>query len=395
MSRRDRGSDGVHFEHVKDTPCRDADLHRRCKGRWRGVISAGRDSRGKQIRPKVSGRTKTEAIDNLRELRKELDGGVRTPETYTVKQCITDWLASLADLSPKTVSDYTGQAQHMITELGAEKLKKLRPRDVQDALDRLAGQMSKRSVQLARAALVRAIDHAQFEELATRNVAALSKVPSRQKCQQGRPSKSFTLPQVVALLDAAPRYRLNAYVVVSLLAGLRPEEARDLHWADVDLDKGVVYVVRSDRFGGDTKTPGSRRGLKLARLAVEALKVHKLLQAAERVQAGSAWQEHDLVFASLTGTTLDPSHVRRSFKLITKAAGLGTDWTPREMRHTFVSVLSDDGMVLRDIADLVGHADTRTTETVYRHQLKPVITKGAVAMETILQTAREAQKKPA
>ena len=68
---------------------------------------------------------------------------------------------------------------------------------------------------------------------------------------------------------------------------------------------------------------------------------------------------------------------------------------PRELRHTFVSILSDDGMLLRDIADLVGHADTRTTKTVYQHQLKPVISKGAVAMETIPQTAREAQKKPA
>ena len=341
----------------------------------------------------MSGRTKTEVLDALKELHKELEAGVRTPDNYTVGQCIKDWLASLSDLSPKTIADYTGQAQHMVDELGSVKLKELRPRDVQSALNRLAEKLSRRSVQLAKAALVRAIDHAQFEDLASRNVAGLAKVPA---AQEGRPSRSFTLPQVVALLDAVAGHRLNAYVVVSLLAGLRPEEARALAWKDVDLGRGVVYVTRADRFGGDTKTPKSRRGLELPQPAVEALKAHVLVQAKERADAGSAWQEHDLVFASQLGTPLDASHVRRAFKQITKSAGLGEDWAPRELRHTLVSILSDGGMLIRDIADLVGHSDSRTTETVYRHHLRPVITKGATALEPILKNARtEARKRRA
>ena len=43
----------------------------------------------------------------------------------------------------------------------------------------------------------------------------------------------------------------------------------------------------------------------------------------------------------------------REFRKITQAAGLGTDWVPREMRHTFVSLLSSNGLALEDIADLV------------------------------------------
>ena len=37
------------------------------------------------------------------------------------------------------------------------------------------------------------------------------------------------------------------------------------------------------------------------------------------------------------------------------------------MRHTFVSLLSSNGTALEDIADLVGHRGTTTTETVYRN----------------------------
>jgi integrase len=84
-----------------------------------------------------------------------------------------------------------------------------------------------------------------------------------------------------------------------------------------------------------------------------------------------------------TGTPLDASHVRRSFKSITKRAGLGENWTPRELRHSFVSIMSDNGVPIETIADLVGHASTAVTEEVYRHQLKPVITRGAETMNAI------------
>ena len=109
---------------------------------------------------------------------------------------------------------------------------------------------------------------------------------------------------------------------------------------------------------------------------------HDLYQV-ERLAAGKCWQDHDLVFASQAGTPLDASHVRRAFKAITKKAGLGENWTPRELRHSFVSIMSDNGVPIETIADLVGHASTAVTEEVYRHQLKPVITRGAETMNTI------------
>jgi site-specific recombinase XerD len=106
-------------------------------------------------------------------------------------------------------------------------------------------------------------------------------------------------------------------------------------------------------------------------------------QARERLAAGKRRQDHGLVFASQAGTLLDASHVRRAFKAITKRSGLGEDWTPRELRHSFVSIMSDNGVPIETIADLVGHASTAVTEEVYRHQLKPVITRGAETMNTI------------
>jgi integrase len=52
------------------------------------------------------------------------------------------------------------------------------------------------------------------------------------------------------------------------------------------------------------------------------------------------------------------------FTNVCKAAGIGEGWTPRAPRHSFVSLMSDQGMATEEIARLVGHRSTRTTETV-------------------------------
>jgi integrase len=210
--------------------------------------------------------------------------------------------------------------------------------------------------------------------------------------REGRPSRSLAFEQAVALIRAAPPYGLYAYVVLSLLVGVRTEEARALRWDHVDLagdpdaDPPVpphVDVWRSVRAHADTKSKKSRRSLGLPRMAVDALGEHRQRQAAARQRAGVLWQDNGLVFTIALGTPLDAADVRRSLRTICRKAGLGEQWTPRELRHTFVSLLSDNGMAIEEISRLVGHSSSNVTETVYRHQIRPVITVGAEAMDKI------------
>jgi Phage integrase family len=88
----------------------------------------------------------------------------------------------------------------------------------------------------------------------------------------------------------------------------------------------------------------------------------------------------------LGGIHTEEARVRMEFKRIAEKAGLGQDWTPREPRHTFVSLLSDSGVPIEQIADAVGHASTRTTEVVYRHQLRPVTRTAAIALGPLFES---------
>jgi integrase len=185
---------------------------------------------------------------------------------------------------------------------------------------------------------------------------------------------------------------MHAYITLSLLCGLRTEEARALRWAHVDLDGDPdarppvpphVAVWRSVRVHGETKTERSRRTLGLPAAAVQALRGWAGSQAAERTAAGDDWQDTGLVFTSHAGAALDAGNVRKMFKRICTEAGIGDAWTPRELRTTFVSLMSHQGVAIEDIARLAGHATTRTTEIVYRRELRPVITTGAEIMDQL------------
>ena len=226
-------------------------------------------------------------------------------------------------------------------------------------------------------------------DLVGRNVAALVSVPTG---AAGRPSKSLRLDQAQALITEARKSRLYAYIMVCLMTGCRTEEARALRWDHVDLEGSPaavppvpphVAVWRSVRAHGDVKTNKSRRTLRLPVAVVEALKAHRARQSQERLIAGPRWEDNGLVFATQQGRPLDASHVRRAFKKLCQDAGIGADWTPRELRHTFVSIMSEQGVPVEEIAHLVGHSNTSTTETVYRQELRPVISTGAEIMDNV------------
>ena len=219
--------------------------------------------------------------------------------------------------------------------------------------------------------------------LVRRNVSALVDTPHG---REGRPSQALSVAEAAAFLEAAEDSRLHAYIVLFLLTGVRSEEARALTWDHVDLEAGTVSVWRSVRAHGDAKTVRSRRTLRLPQIAVEALRGQVQRQAAERANAGELWQEQGLVFTTTVGTAYESHNLRRVFRRVTVAAGLGARWVPKELRTSFVSMMSYQGVPVEEIARLAGHASSRTTEVVYRRELRPVITTGAEVMDQIFRT---------
>lgn len=353
--------------------------------------TVGYNAQGRRIRRKGSGPSKTAALRELAKRVKDYENGlVVHSERITVRQAVEDWLTYGldSDTDESTRKKYRILAStHIVPKLGGRKLRDLKAEEVDKWLQTLRPVLSTSSIQQVKSCLNRAVRRAMARGYVEKNVVELCKAP---RGTAGRPSKAFTLDQARDVLTLTVDDPFYCYIVLALLTGARTEELRALRWQHVHLDEdGTVpphiEVWRSDRAGGDTKTRKSKRTLALPAQAVEQLRKHKSRQAARRLKADS-WADPELVFTTGVGTALDAANVRRTFRrALKKVPSVNpNDWTPQELRHSFVSALSEHGVPIEEISRLVGHkGGSNVTEIIYRKQIRPVIQTGAQAMDDL------------
>ena len=98
---------------------------------------------------------------------------------------------------------------------------------------------------------------------------------------------------------------------------------------------------------------------------LELLREHRKRQAAERLRAGNAWKDHDLVFATRHGGPIERTEDWRSWKAILKQAGV-RDARVHDARHTAATLLIEQGVHIRVVQEVLGHTRVTTTER-YTH----------------------------
>jgi integrase len=232
--------------------------------------------------------------------------------------------------------------------------------------------------------LIKALRHAERRDLVTRNVAALTDL-RRAKHREGR---SLTPEQARSLLEVAKIDRIGVTIQLGLFLGLRPGEVLGLKWEDINFNAKTLSVCRSLKREqnklrlGEPKTPGSRRTLLMPEPLVTALTAHRERQLEEQTVAGQLWHDLDLVVATEIGTLVDPSNARRALNSMCARAAIG-HWNPNALRHSFASLLSLIGAPMEEVADAMGHVDTRMTSQVYRHNLKSVVDVAATRMSEL------------
>jgi integrase len=431
--RRERGDDGISWD--KSNKC------------YVGTISLGYDVSGKRLRRTVRGKTKAHVKDKLDNLHDEINAGIRTPATYTVKQCVADWLDDLT-LDPDTIAIYSGQAEKWINpKIGATKLKDFKATNCDRFYKDLGHQLSKASLVKIKSMLARSIRRAQKFELIGRNVAELVDLP---RGQPGRPSRAMTEAQASKVLNAASGQATGYVKVVKasngrygathaatetgeLACGTNPRNSAHVTETSTELKETTCRLCRA-QLGLDQNADTSVR--------LEALFVLSITLGLRPGELRKlTWDHVDLAngvihvwrSASRSGGTKTPQS-KRSLVLPKRAVdalakhkkrqaaerlAVGTAWhntnlvfchedghpytkdalnwrfgkmTKRagighwhahEGRHTAVSIMSQNGVPLQDISDTVGHKSTHVTETVYRHVIAPAIRGGATVMDRI------------
>lgn len=69
---------------------------------------------------------------------------------------------------------------------------------------------------------------------------------------------------------------------------------------------------------------------------------------------------------SKPGQSLSSNHIRNRLRRLATQAGIDKRVHPHGLRHTYAVELDEEGFPLRDIRDLLGHANASTTDTYLR-----------------------------
>lgn len=361
------------------------------RGCWMGYIATGINVNGVRQRRSVRGETEQEARQRLRQIEAEIIlGKPNTDGSIRLGQFLEEWLTTTIEpncRSVNTAASYRGIVEHhLIPALGKRRLRDLTVLDVDYLLhQKYEAGLSGSTVQRIRMVLVKALRHAERRDLVHRNVAALTDLRRATR----RESRSLTPEQARQLLAASQTQPLGITVQLGLYLGLRPGEVLGLQWSDIDFNECTLSVQRSLKREnnqlrlGPPKTNGSHRTLKMSEPLASALLQHAAEQHRQRVVAGELWHEFDLVVATEIGTPVDPSNSRRALNDFCDRAGIG-HWSPNELRHSFASLMSLSGAPMEEVADAMGHVDTRMTSRVYRHNLKTVVDVAESRLNTLL-----------
>ncbi len=207
-------------------------------------------------------------------------------------------------------SEYPQLVTHQLPSgIGHHRLDRLRPEHVERLYgDLQARGLSPASILQAHRVLSRALKVAMQRDKVARNVCALVDAPNVER-EEVRP---LSADEARRVLEAAGGRRNAARWSVALALGLRQGEALGLAWDAVDLDSGTLAVRQAlQRQPGNglvlvqPKSRAGRRTIALPGLR-DALRAHRTAQLAERIAAGSMWQDNDLVFCQVDGRPIDP-----------------------------------------------------------------------------------------
>ncbi|MBE5471713.1 tyrosine-type recombinase/integrase [Mycobacteroides abscessus] len=334
-------------------------------GRWEGTARVTLTD-GRRKRVSVLGKTQKEAVQKLRTMITNEHNGIRRPtQAYTVSRWLDAWLESISTtaIRPKTRELYESTIRlHLKPRLGHIKLTDLRPLTLQSAINTAVEEgNSTRHILLLRQVLSSALSEAERQELVTRNVARMIRIPSY------RPSEKtvWDADEAARFLSVARSHPHYGAFILALTGGLRLGEVLGLQWNDVDFDKRTItlwHQLQRVRGAGlqlvPLKTVNSQRTIPLSETAISELKA---LSRRRKSTAG-------FVFASTLGGPLDPKNfAERTFKGLCGLAGV-PPITFHEQRHTAATLYKDIGNANpRDAQKILGHAQITTTMQIYQH----------------------------
>jgi integrase len=346
---------------------------RRSEGKERWVAALKDPETGKRLLRYA--KSQKEAYELLEQMKSEIrQGTLVAGSRQTVGKYLQEWFENVQKQAVRPTT-YLKQepilTRDILPALGHIQLQKLTPQHIQKLYaEKLSAGWKPGSIRNIHKILHKALSNAVRWKLVPRNVCDLVSLPR----QVRHKPQTLTKEQAVRLLKASQGHPLEALIVLALTTGMRHGEIAALRWRDINFEARTLEVERTVTFisghgyiEGEPKTEKSKRTIVLPRFVIRSLERCRLRQLEMRLQAGSLWQDRDLVFGNAIGEYRNPATTNQAFHRLLARAGL-VPMRIHDLRHSAATLLI---IVMKMPANLVqellGHDDIETTLGLYTH----------------------------
>ena len=289
----------------------------------------------------------------------------------TVKEHLTEWLRIYAEAhcKPSTALSYRKVIdKHLLPIFGERRLHEVSRADIKRLIADLVSQgRKKRTIHNILTPLKEAYQHAIDDGLVTANpVAHMGRLVSTRE-SAGAHIDPLTANEVRHLLRTTEqRYPLlYPLLLCAVRTGMRQGELIGLQWDDVDFHGGFLEVRRAivRRQVTTTKTHKIRRVDMSPQLlqTLTALKETRQLDATLKGEPMPEW-----VFLSQTGQRVNDDLLRTAFRACLAAAELRRIRF-HDLRHTYASLMIQQGAKPKYIQEQLGHGSISITLDIYSH----------------------------
>ncbi len=337
------------------------------------------DQQGKRRRQTLKkGTTKKKATEKLREIEGQLTRGVWLPDKKIplFKDVAKDWLKyKKPQLRPSTWSVYEGHTLNHFGDFDELKINRITTKKIEKyIIDRQEQGMNIATLRkilvsfgqiMAYAVRHKYIDYYPFRD---------AERPKKRHDESTGKIRILTPGEINKLLDATESQKYRILFMLAIMSGARQGELFGAKWSDVDWTDNQIHIQRSfnNQAMYPTKTKTSNRKIDLGPAMMSELKKWKV---------ACPPNDLNLIFPNEAGQPLNHNNVvgRYFNKALKDAKVKRIRW--HDMRHTFASLLIEQGENIKYIQNQLGHSSPTVTLNVYAHLMKSVNQEAACRLE--------------
>lgn len=384
------------------------------KNYFRKVKTIGHKPDGTPIKKEFYGKSEKEAKAKADEFMNALNNGMNHDyKDITISQLTANWLYIIkqydCNFKPSSFSKYEGIYRNYIldSKIASVKVYTCKTIHIQSYYNELieSGKTSSQIKNLNKV-LKGAFEYAIQESYTNKNPCKLTSIPKAETIEFDETEDNEieiydndTINKIISICNKQINTNTDNYlpymILISLGTGMRQGELLGLQYKyisnsiKIKKELSKIKIFKNNKSVGYSfkliapKTPSSIRTIPLPNHIIKIIEKYKIIEKIKHTNNQIKYDDNCLLFTTSNCTYIDYANLSKSWKRFLKKNSIPyKKW--HSLRHSFASLLFQNGADLKTVQELLGHSDINTTAKIYVHVFPETKTETIEVLDNIL-----------